>query len=338
MQCPVCGEECVRDAGEIIGMIPGVFSPCDKCRVVPLDKAAPLPQDYEPSPPCSCGRRFIDEVFASIYLVLQDEGAITGNEPIKAVGTPVIHPGFVLAAPPFLPERSLVLLSSHPDREAAEKIVRKVPEVRGVVRTGPATPGLGQGGLAAHELLAGCDVQANFFATSTGGIVVYKELSRTHIEFPRPVNPKIRKVEREIRRHAPRTFIDACCGAGTLGLAAALAGVPEVIFCDAHGPAAFWTAANIRANRDVLLIDEIAVHAEKETIPEVRDEPVLVAEAWGDQHLLVYHGNLARLPPLLKGHEHTLAALDIFGKEDHDACTRVLSAWRDAGGGKAFIP
>lgn len=338
MQCPVCGGDCVRDAGEIVGMIPGVFSPCGKCRAAPLDKAAPLPRDYEPSPPCSCGRRFIDEVFAAIYLILQEEGAITGNEPLKATGIPVVHPGFALVAPPFLPERSLVILSPHPDRQAAERIVREVPEVRGVVRTGPAVPGLGQEGPAAHELLAGCDVQANLFATSTGGIVVYKELSRTHIEFPRPINPKIRKVEREIRRHTPRTFIDACCGAGTLGLAAALAGVPEVIFCDAHGPAAFWTAVNIGANRDALLIDEISVNAGRETIPEVRDEPVLVAEAWGDQHLLVYHGDLARLPPLLKEHERSLAALDIFGKENKDACTGVLSTWHDAGGGKAFIP
>ncbi|MDD4255161.1 MAG: hypothetical protein PHP59_07260 [Methanofollis sp.] len=338
MQCPVCGGECVRDVEEIVGMVPAVFSPCGACRAAPLDKAAPLPQNYEPAAPCSCGRRFIDDVFAAIYLALREEGAIAGTEPLRAAGTPVVHPAFALAAPPFLPARSLVLLSSHPDRRAAERIVREVPEVRGVVRTGRAVPGLGRDGPAAHELLAGCDVQANLFPTSIGEVVVYKELSRTHIEFPRPVNPKIRAVEREVGRHAPHTFVDACCGAGTLGLAAALAGVPEVVFCDAHGPATFWTAVNIRANRGSLLVDEVAIHAEREKIPEVRDEPVLIAEAWGDQHLLVYHGDLARLPPLLERSERSLAALDIFGKEDPEACGRVLSAWRGAGGGKAFIP
>lgn len=338
MQCPVCGEECVRDAEEVVGIVPGVFSPCNECEAVPLDKAVPLPRDYEPVAPCSCGRRFIDEVFASIYLILRDEGAIAGTEPLRAAGTPVVHPGFALAAPPFLPARSLVLLSSHPDRKIAERIVREVPEVRGVVRTGAAVPGLGRGGPAAHTLLAGCDVQANLFPTSIGEVVVYKELSRTHIEFPRPHNPKIAAVESAIRRHAPHTFVDACCGAGTLGLAAALAGVPEVVFCDAHGPAAFWTAVNIRANKSSLLIDDIAVHAERDTIPDVRDDPVLVAEARGDQHLLVYHGDLARLPPLLERPERSLAALDIFGKEDPGACNQVLSAWRGAGGGKAFIP
>jgi hypothetical protein len=338
MQCPVCGGECVRDATEVVGTVPAVFSPCNACEAVPLDKAAPLPRGYEAAAPCSCGRRFIDEVFASIYQILRDEGAIAGTEPLRAVGTPVVHPGFALAAPPFLSTRSLVLLSPHPDRKIAERIVREVPEVRGVVRTGAAVPGLGRGGPAAHELLAGCDVQANLFRTSIGEIVVYKELSRTHIEFPRPVNPKIAAVEREVGRHAPHTFVDACCGAGTLGLAAALAGVPEVVFCDAHGPAAFWTAVNIWANRDGLFIDDIAVHVGRDTIPEVRDGPVLVAEAWGDQHLVVYHGDLARLPPLLERPERSLAALDIFGKEDQDSCSRVLSAWRGAGGGKAFIP
>ncbi|WP_298667132.1 hypothetical protein [uncultured Methanofollis sp.] len=338
MQCPVCGGECVRDAAEVVGTVPVVFSPCNECEAVPLDKGAPLPRDYEPAAACTCGRRFIDEVFASIYRVLREEGTIAGTEPLRAAGMPVVHPGFALATPPFLPARSLVLLSPHPDRRAAERIVREVPEVRGVVRTGQAVPGLTAGGHAAHELLAGCDVQANLFSTSIGEVVVYKELSQTHIEFPRPVNLKIAAVEREIGRHAPHTFVDACSGAGTLGLAAALAGVPEVVFCDAHGPAAFWTAANIRANRDAFLVDDIAVHAEREMIPEVRDDPVLVAEAWGDQHLLVYHGDLARLPPLLEKPERSLAALDIFGKEDRDACTRALAAWRGAGGGKAFIP
>lgn len=337
MHCPVCGRGHVGEAGAVLSSLPDVFAPCDACRGTTLEKAAPLPPGYEPRGPCACGRQFIDDVFAAIYLVLLDEGALTGTEPLRAVGVPVTNPGFAMTAPPHLPPASLVLLSPRPDRAAAERIVREVPAVQGVVRTAPATPGIGPDGLAAaHALLAGCDVQANVFSTACGDIVVYKELSRMHIEFPRAFNPKIRAVEREIRRHNPRLFIDACCGAGTLGLAAALAGTPAVVFNDAYGPAAFWTAFNIAVNREALLVEDVALPPFD--LPVSRTDPVVVAEAGGDQRLTVYQGDFARLPPLVPDIDRGLAALDLFGKEDRSACEAALAQWRKSGGGKAFIP
>ncbi|EJG06247.1 hypothetical protein Metli_0275 [Methanofollis liminatans DSM 4140] len=337
MHCPVCGRDHIGEAGPLLASLPDVFAPCDACRGTNLDKAAPLPPGFEPRGPCACGRQFIDDVFAAIYLILLDEGTLAGTEPLRAAGVPVTNPGFAMAAPPHLPEDSLVLLSPHPDRAAAERIVEEVPAVQGVVRTVPATPGIGpDGGAAAHALLAGCDVQANVFSTSYGDIVVYKELSRMHIEFPRPFNPKIRSVEREIDRHAPRLFIDACCGAGTLGLAAALAGTPVVVFNDAYGPAAFWTAFNIAVNRDALLVASVSLPPRD--LPVSRSDPVVVAGAEGDQRLIVCQGDFTRLPPLVPGIDRSLAALDLFGKEDRAACDAALAQWRKSGGGKAFIP
>lgn len=339
MQCPVCGAACIQDAASVLAAIPDVFAPCERCAAAPLDKRRPLPADYEPTSPCRCGRRFIDDVFAACYRIFTDEGIIAGTEALGTIATPVVNPGFAMNAPPFLPARSLVLLSPHPDQTTADRIVREVPEVQGVVRTGAAVPGIGPDGtLASHDLLAGCDVQANIFPTSFGDLVVYKELSRLHLEFPRPVNPKIRAVERAIRRENPMVFVDACCGAGTLGLAAALTGTPEVIFNDAYGPAAFWTAVNLIANREALLFDEVVLHTGCADLPAVGSEPVLVAEASGDQHIAVYQGDFDRLPPVLPGASRRLAALDIFGKEEREAQTAALDRWKRAGGGKAFIP
>lgn len=337
MHCPVCGRDHIGEAGAVLAFLPDGFAPCETCGGVPLDKAAPLSRDYDTRGTCACGKQFIDDVFAAIYRILVDEGALAGTEPLRAAGVPVTNPGFAMAAPPFLPERSLVLLSPHPDRNAAARIVREVPAVQGVVRTAPVLPGIAPDGTAAaHLLLAGCDVQANVFAASYGDIVVYKELSKMHIEFPRPYNPKIRSVEREISRQNPRVFIDACCGAGTLGLAAALAGTPIVVFNDVYGPAVFWTAINIAANRDVLLVDEVSLPASG--LPAVRRDPVPVAEARGDQHLIVYQGDAARLPPLIPEIRRSLAAIDFFGKEDRNTCEAALAQWRNGGGGKAFIP
>jgi len=337
MQCPVCGKDHICEAGPVLASLPDVFAPCDRCRGAPLDKAAPLPRDYEPGRACACGKQFIDDVFAAVYLILVEEGALAGTEPLRAAGVPVTNPGFAMAAPPFLPENSLVLLSPHPDGGAAERIVREVPAVQGVVRTTPALPGIGPDGTsAAHLLLAGCDVQANVFATSYGDIVVYKEVSKMHIEFPRPYNPKIRSVEREIGRQNPHVFIDACCGAGTLGLTAALAGTPVVVFNDAYGPAAFWTAINVAVNRGALLVDDISLPPYN--LPVARGDPVPVAEASGDQRLIVYQGDVALLPSLIPEIRRSLAAIDLFGKEDRRACEAALAQWRNGGGGKAFIP
>jgi hypothetical protein len=337
MHCPVCGRDHIGEAGPVLASLPDVFAPCDACRGTNLDKAAPLPRGFEPRGPCACGRQFIDDVFAAVYLILVDEGALAGTEPLRAAGVPVTNPGFAMAAPPYLPPDSLVLLSPHPDGDAAERIFREVPAVQGVVRTTPVLPGIGPDGtVSAHALLAGCDVQANVFSTAYGDIVVYKELSTMHIEFPRPFNPKIRSVEREIGRQNPRIFVDACCGAGTLGLTAALAGTPFVVFNDAYGPAAFWTAFNTGVNRDALLVER--VDTPSRNLPASRTDPVVVAGAEGDQRLIVYQGDLARLPPLVPGIDRSLAAIDLFGKEDRAACEAALSRWRKSGGGKAFIP
>ena len=341
MHCPVCGHDCVTDARTIFAELPGRFAPCPDCMGLVYDKRS-APPDIDTAEPCpSCGKRFIDEVFAHIYRVMAAEGDLAGTEPLAAAGMPLVHPGFAMRSAPYLPPGSLVLLSRSAGKRAAARLVAEVPEVRGVVRTGAGAPGISDtdaepGG---HTLLAGCDVRADVFPTRVGPIVVYKQQSALHVEFPRDRDEKILSLEREIDRHRPRTFVDACSGAGTLGIAAARAGVPRVIANDAWYAAAFWTACNIAVNREFLGVGEVAMHVSYDGLrrrPVARD-PVRVASAAGAQEIEVYQGDLRLLSAVLPA-GIDLAALDLFEKNDGRKVEEITRAWHARVGGAIFIP
>jgi hypothetical protein len=332
----------VKEAHEIIDLIPAVFTRCKDCRMKTLDKSAPPPQDAYQEP-CRCGKRFIDEVFAHVYSLLVREGIFTGKEALREVGSPLLHPGYPVITPPFLPEDSLVLLSRYPDKAAAQKIVEEFPEIRGVVRSGDFIPGVVDPALEipprSYELLAGCDVRANVFPTKMGPVVIYQQQSTIHIEFPRGHNPKISSVEDQIARIRPEWFVDACCGAGTLGITGARLGVLHVILNDTWYAAAFWAAYNTEVNREFFRIDEVKIHAEYAVMAEhpVGGEPVLIAETEGAQEIRVYQGDFRKLHHVIPK-VPVLAAIDLFDKSDRVASGTVIREWMAQVNGEAFIP
>ncbi len=343
MNCPVCGGDCIEDAPALLARLPHTFAPCPDCMGLTYDKRAP-PPDLSPAEPCpDCGKRFIDDVFAHIWAVMAGAGDLSRDNPLAAAGTPLIHPGVAMHRPPYLSPRSLVLLSRTVSEKSAEKLVAEVPEVRGVVRTCDGVPGITDPETDVdgrrHALLAGCDVRADIFGTPAGAIAVYKQQSVIHIEFPHGQNPKILATYQAVRERSPRTFVDACCGAGTLGLVAGVMGVPAVICNDAWHAAAFWTACNIGVNREALGVEGVRLlHsiAELEERP-VAGEPVLVAVAEGARTIRVYHGDLRLLPPLLPG-DVDLTALDLFGKGDRERISEITTLWTAAVGGDVYIP
>ncbi len=340
MNCPVCGGDCIEDAPALLARLPHTFAPCPDCMGLVYDKRSP-PPDIDPAEPCSCGKRFIDEVFAHIYRVMVTEGDLAGTEPLGAAGTPLVHPGFAMRRAPYLPPNSLVLLSRSVGERAAARLIAEVPEVRGVVRAGAGTPGVRDTDAEpkTHTLLAGCDVRADIFPTRRGPVVVYKQQSALHVEFPRDRDEKILSLEHQIEERRPRTFVDACSGAGTLGLAAARAGVPHVICNDAWYAAAYWTACNLRVNREFLEIGEVTMHRSYDDLrrrPVARD-PVLVATAAGAQEIEVYQGDFRLLPAVLPP-QIDLAALDLFEKADAGKVGRITEAWQARVGGAIFIP
>jgi len=341
MHCPVCGHDCVTGARELLLTLPERFAPCPDCTGLVYDKRSP-PPDIDAAEPCpSCGKRFIDEVFADIYRAMAAEGDLSGTEPLAAAGTPLVHPGFAMRRPPYLPPRSLVLLSRSIGEQAAARLVATVPEVRGVIRAGTGTPGIRDTDTEpeTNTLLAGCDVRADVFSTRAGPVVIYKQQSALHVEFPRDRDEKILSLEREIGRHRPRTFVDACSGAGTLALAAARAGIPRVIANDAWYAAAYWTACNLQVNREHLGIEGVTMHRSYDDLRrrEVAREPLRVATAAGAREVEVYQGDLRLLSTVLPP-GIDLTAIDLFEKADAEKTDRIVRAWRARVGGAIFIP
>ena len=342
MKCPVCGEDCVSEAHELIASIPSVFAPCPDCSSRILDKnIPPPPEGYRE--PCRCGKRFIDEVYAHLYAVLMNEGVFSGTEPLKAVGTPLVHPGFFMTAPPYLPENSLVLLSRPVEKKVAVRMIQEVPEIRAVIKYETFTPGVVDPDLAlppkSYDLLAGCDIRANIFSSRAGPVVLYQQQSKIHIEYPRWRNPKIDAVEREVLRVNPDWFVDAFCGVGKLGMVGARMGISHVVMNDAWYAAAFWAAYNTLINQEFFGVEEVRILADYGKMAEVpvARKPQLIAETEGDQDIRVYQGDFRELHTLLP-EKPVLAALDIFEKRDPAASAAALQVWREHVIGEAFIP
>ena len=332
MRCPVCGEF-LPDAGAVLDGLAARFAPCPDCLPGRLDPRVP---PGEACGPCACGRRPLDHVMAAVHAVLVAEGSLDATAPLAAVGTPLPHPLFSMRRPPFLPPTSLVLLARQVTPSSARRIVAEVPEVRGVVLDRGIVPGVRS---ETHALLAGCDVYAEVRFTPPGALVLYKQASTCHIEAPRPADPKVSATDRAVRRALPDLFVDACAGAGTLGLVAALRLVPGVVLNDAWGPAAWFAGLNLAVNREALLVDRVELLAPYADLCSagLRDEPVPVAAAHGAQEVRVYHGSLWRLPPLLPEGTARLAAIDPFGKEP-GRLARIARRWQDCAGGEVFIP
>lgn len=343
MECPACGSDCVQSAPDIIRDLSTRFLPCEKCSMRVLNKRSPLPSP-EYGKPCSCGKRFIDEVFAHMYVIMQEEGDLTSRDPLIAVGSPLIHPGMAMDRPPFLPAKSLLLLSGRVREKAARRIVAEVPEVRGVVKSADYIPGLvsldpGESPRV-YTLLAGCDVRADIYPLATGPLVVYKQQSLIHVEFPRAGYPKLRSVAARVGTLPVPFFVDACSGPGTLGLAAACLGVPHVILNDAWYASAFWSAFNLKVNHVYMDTGEVHILRTLEDMarqPVVRD-PVKIAETSGRQVIEVYQGDLRHLDQVIPRDAHPVAALDIFNKDNKKEVSALISDWRVRMGGEAFIP
>jgi len=335
--------DCVRSAKELLATLSTFFQPCPECSIRTLDKSRPHTRlDY--AAPCSCGKRFIDEVFAHIYVIMVEEGDLSPEDPLIAAGSPLVHPGFAMDRPPFLPQNSLVLLSARVTRGTASRLVRDVPEVRGVVRTGDFVPGIVTPDLNTvpriYDLLAGCDVRADIFPLATGPLVIYKQQSLIHIEFPRAGYPKIRSVIQHVGTPPVRCFVDACSGVGTLGLTAASLGVPHVIMNDAWYASAFWSAFNLEVNREYLRINQVRIFEQIEDMQKhpVNREQIKIAETEGEQFIEVYQGDFHSLPAVIPPGSAPVTALDIFDKKNPIALQKIRQEWIGTAGGDVFIP
>lgn len=344
MLCPVCGHDHIADAESLVSRKSDLFSPCPECARVIRNKSAPPGRD--PSPQCRCGKSFIDDVYAGLYHILVDAGIFSGEEPLSAVGTPLIHPGMFLRAPPFLPPRSLLLISPVFDACTAARAYRDIPQICGILRSDSRPPGIGDlhdGSVAQpveHTLLCGCDVRADLFPTSRGPVVIYKKQGSAHIEFPHGIDPKIRSVEAAVRKARPSLFVDCCAGAGTLGIAGAILGVPHLILNDPWYSASYFSAFNLLVNKKAIGLDECTFSLSFDQISreKVQNEPRVVASCSGPDHeCIVYQGRMELLSPHIT-RSPVLTVFDPFDKARLQKNHSFVSFWQQTVGGEVFIP
>ena len=242
----------------------------------------------------SCGRATLDAVMLDALHVLHDFGLRDERETLRSVGSPLVVVGYPLAYSPRLGPDSLIIQGENISREAAQAMVQRIPEIRGVILF-QGVPGMHKKGTKPLEnaLLAGSDLRADVCQSLFGELVIYKSQSKIHIEFSRQSAPKMRIIEQLMLQGKASRVVDGLCGPGTLGLMCALAGAKEVVLNDVWLPAVQNVLLNLKANRDLLGIERIEYP--QVSLHEVGTEPVLVGRASGACDIQVYHGDLARL-------------------------------------------
>ena len=296
MNCPVCKKGCIQPAKEVLADIEQRYAACPACAPEPnLDKTASaklLPERLERCR--SCKRATLDCVMLDALRLLQEHGLRDEDETLRSVGSPLIEVGYPLAYSPRLGPKSLIISGGRYSKEAAEEMLKQIPEIKGVILS-RGVAGVVDFGKKPLEnvLLAGCDLRADISQSLFGETVIYKSQSRIHIEFSRQSAPKMRILEELYLQGKLRDVADGLSGPGTLGLMCVLAGAKRVVLNDAWHSCVQNVLLNLEANRSLLGIDEIEYPETSRNA--VGKEPVLVGRAHGSCEIEVYHGDLSRL-------------------------------------------
>lgn len=284
-----------------------MYTPCDLCiNEMPLDKFTPLVEicagmdkGYLRCP--NCGKRHLDTVMAHVLDILIKNGYKDAGSALKDVGTPLMEYGFTMVEPPRLSGRSVVMIIDKVDEAIAQKILKEVPEVKGVLnRSGDpkASIGILDTGKKplTYELLAGCDMRADIVNSLLGDLCLYRNQGECHIEYWRNNSVKIKTMEKLYLDGLidGRVIVDGMASVGTLGLLAALSGAGKVILNDAWLPAVRNLLINLEVNKEALGIN-IQRIADIESLPQVGGDPVLVARTAGLVDIEVYHGDFRKL-------------------------------------------
>ncbi len=253
-----CNQECVKKPPVVLEKIEYFYYPCDNCPERNFKKFKPFLEQIEPHEKiggnwgrCTCGRRHLDMVVAHILTIMQKEGLKDEKTSLRDVCVPLITPAYPLQTVPYLSRDTLVILSPDVNHQCATRIINEVPEVKGVLKGNIRdTVGLKDSELPSneYELLAGCDMRCDLVQTPDGPLCIYKHQGEIHIEFPKPVSPKISALIRVMAKYKNPKILDCTCGPGTLGIAALKNGASRVVFNDLWHPAACTTALNLEVN------------------------------------------------------------------------------------------
>jgi predicted methyltransferase len=137
------------------------------------------------------------------------------------------------------------------NKRCAERIINEIPEIKGVLKGDiKQTVGLKDSNSLPHvyKLLAGCDMRCDIVLTPYGALCIYKNQAEIHVEFSKPISPKIEALKKIIAKYNDFTVLDCTCGPGTLGIACLKSGAKKVVFNDLWYPAAKMALLNLEVN------------------------------------------------------------------------------------------
>ena len=252
-----CGDTCIKPISEVLKDIELFYNPCNDCKTEKIKKFSPIAEQINLDEidnnygSCKCGKRQLDIVMSHVLKIMIDEGIKDKKANLRNACVPLVTPGYPINSVPYLSEDSLVILSNEVDKRCAEKIVKEVGEVKGVLKGDiRKTVGIKDSDSNPHvyELLAGCDLRCDIIQTPYGTLGIYKYQHEIHIEFPRVESPKIEILKEALRDYDMPAVLDCTCGPGALGIACLKAGSRKVVFNDIWNPAIETTLINLESN------------------------------------------------------------------------------------------
>lgn len=257
MKC-YCNDNCIKTREEVLQNVFEIYEPCLECSKKTLKKAIPLKRqikleninkNYKKC--ASCGKRHIDIVMAHVLKILIENDQISSSSSIRKVGTPLITPAISLDHLPYLSNQSLVIITPDCNGAIAAKILDEVPEIKAIIKgdTDTTVGKLSENTkVSSYELLGGCDIRCDIQNTDAGPILLYKNQSKLHIEYPKPVSPKIEQLREILEKYDNPTVLDAMCGPGTLGIYSLLKNARHVVFNDIYDESLNALKTNLEVN------------------------------------------------------------------------------------------
>ena len=252
-----CGFRCVEDASTTLKHIKQLYTPCNKCKDPKLRKFKPLNDQLNienlnaNSGLCNCGKRHLDQVMAHTLKIMMKENIRKEGSSLRNSCTPLLTPAYPTTSPPYIPNKSVVILAEGMTKKCAEIIINEIPEIKGVLKGDiKQTVGLKDSNSLPHvyKLLAGCDMRCDIVITPYGPLCIYRNQAKIHVEFSKPLSPKVETLKKIIEQYKNPTVLDCTCGPGTLGITCLKAGAKRVIFNDIWYPAVKMALLNLEVN------------------------------------------------------------------------------------------
>ncbi|MTK64506.1 MAG: methyltransferase [Methanobacterium sp.] len=256
IQCG-CGLGCVEKSDTILKGIKEITSPCENCSDPNLKKFKPLTEQIDVEKldanygRCTCKKRHLDLVMGHVLKILIESGDRDKKSTLRNCCTPLITPAYPSNTAPYLSDNSVVILTDKITKESAFRIVDEVPEIKGVIKGNiKNVVGIKDANSEpnVYELLSGCDMRCDIVSTRNGPLCIYRNQSQIHLEFSKPVSPKVQILEKYLDKYENPSIMDCTCGPGTLGIAALKYGAKHVVFNDLWRPSIEMTVLNLEVN------------------------------------------------------------------------------------------